>query len=192
MSVNPGRLLGEGLTKAADVLSGGSDEAHLQDAVLHLARALGATSVALLAAVREGESLHLIADSDEHRSDADLGALMATPALRNAMTSGEVLVVRDAPRGVVVDASDADATGSGGEGTWAVFPILVRRKARGLLVARLPYVVDHLPDVVTLCGRAAAALVAVILPGAKALDTIKERTSRTPLARHRALPFLYR
>ncbi len=181
MSVNPGRLLGEGLTKAADVLSGGSDEAHLQDAVLHLARALGATSVALLAAVREGESLHLIADSDEHRSDADLGALMATPALRNAMTSGEVLVVRDAPRGVLVDASDADATGAGGEGTWAAFPILVRRKARGLLVARLPYVVDHLPDVVTLCGRAAAALVAVILPGAKALDPIKERTRKITL-----------
>jgi PAS domain S-box-containing protein len=179
--VHPGRLLGEGLTKAADVLSGGSDEAHLHDAALHLARALGASSVALLATVREGESLHLVADSDEHRSDADLGAFIAAPELRKAMALGEAFVVRDGPRGVAVDSADAGVTRARGPGTWAAFPVLVRRKARGLLVARFPYVVDELPDVVTLCGRAAAALIAVILPGAKALDPIKERTRKITL-----------
>ncbi len=176
----PGRLLGEGLTKAAEALAGGSDEMHLHDAALHLTRALGASSVAILAVVREGESLHLIADSDEHRSDADLGAMLTAPALRRALVSGEVLIARDFKTRVPGE-TDAEADRVGAEGTWAVFPIVLRRKPRGVLVARLPYVVGELPDAVTLCGRAAAALVAVILPGAKVLDPIKERTRKITL-----------
>ena len=176
----PGRLLGEGLTKAAEALAGGSDEMHLHDAALHLTRALGASSVAILAVVREGESLHLIADSDEHRSDADLGAMLTAPALRRALVSGEVLIARDFKTRVPGE-TDAEADRVGAEGTWAVFPIVLRRKPRGVLVARLPYNVGELPDAVTLCGRAAAALVAVILPGAKVLDPIKERTRKITL-----------
>ena len=73
----------------------GSDEAHLHDAAEHMARALGATTVAVLATVREGESLHVIADSDPHRSDAGFAALLASPSLREAMLSAEVVVTAE-------------------------------------------------------------------------------------------------
>ena len=73
----------------------GSDEAHLHDAAEQMARALGATAVTVLASVREGESLHVIADSDQHRSDDAFVALLAAPSLREAMLSGEVVVTAE-------------------------------------------------------------------------------------------------
>jgi len=170
------RLLGEGLTQAAEALASGSDEVHLREAAEHLARSLGATAVAVLTAVRDGESLSVIADSDEHRSDTQMAALISAPALRDAMASGVVVVVPE-----VAVAPEDDSGPIRPPGTWAIFPLSVRRKMRGVLVARLPYLTDQLPDAVLLCGRAAAALVTVILPGAKVLEPLRERTRKTTL-----------
>ncbi|MBC8132017.1 MAG: PAS domain S-box protein, partial [Deltaproteobacteria bacterium] len=123
----------------------------------------------------------VIADSDEQRSDAEFAALIGAPALRDAMTSGEVVVV-PAPTATAPPADGPDTESRDKPpGTWAMFPLVIRRKTRGVLVAELPYLVEELPDVVMLCGRAAAALVAVILPGAKVLEPLRERTRKTTL-----------
>lgn len=210
MSHGPVRVLGEALTKAGEALAMGSDEAHLHDAAEQMARALGATTVAVLATVREGESLHVIADSDQHRSDAGFATLLAAPSLREAMLSAEVVVAAEPDPGLsepipdlraipqdgqngqngqkdglpgqtVVPASDAGGAPGPRLGTWAIFPVVVRRKTRGVLVARLPYLTTQLSDSVLLCGRAAAALIAVVLPGAKVLEPLRDRTRKTTL-----------
>jgi PAS domain S-box-containing protein len=178
---NPGRLLGEGLTKAAEALAVGSDELHFHDAAEHLARALGAETVALLAAPRDGGAPHVIADSNEHRSEAELATLVNAPAVVEAIASGEVVIT---PAPLEIESFDKPYPGSGGHGsagTWAVFPIVVRQKARGALVACLPPIEGELPDALILCGRAAAALVAVALPGAKVLEPYRKRTRKITL-----------
>lgn len=178
---NPGKMLGIGLTKAAEALAAGSDELHLHDAAEHLARAVGAKTVVVLAAVNDGEAPHIIADSAENRSDAEIAALITAPAVCEAIATGEVTVAA-APTGLPeADSSDSGPVAASVAGTWAVFPIIVRRKARGVLVACLPAVVGDIPDELVLCGRAAAALVAVILPNAKVLETIRERTRKITL-----------
>jgi PAS domain S-box-containing protein len=177
---NPDRV-GEGLTRAAEALAVGSDELHFHDAAEHLARALGATTVAVLAVGPQGELLHIIADSDEYRSEIERAALVNAPAVREAINLGDVVV---APEPVTAGTSDQAYDIPGGTrptGTWAVFPIVVRRRARGVLVVRLPPATGEIPDALILCGRAAAALVAVILPGAKALAPIGERTRKVTL-----------
>ena len=212
MPPGPARALGEELTKAGEALAMGSDEAHLHDAAEQMARALGATAVTVLASVREGEGLHVIADSDQHRSDDAFVALLAAPSLREAMLSGEVVVtaepdpgqsepipdLRAVPREeqnlpdrqnphdrlrgqTEVSTADSDAIPRPQLGTWAIFPVIVRRKTRGALVARLPYSATQLSDAVLLCGRAAAALIAVVLPGAKVLEPLRDRTRKTTL-----------
>ncbi|MEO8212594.1 MAG: PAS domain S-box protein [Myxococcales bacterium] len=209
MSHGPVRVLGEALTKAGEALAMGSDEAHLHDAAEQMARALGATTVAVLATVREGESLHVIADSDQHRSDAGFATLLAAPSLREAMLSAEVVVAAEPDPGLSEPIPDLRAIPQDGQngqdgqdglpgqtlvpatnageapgprlGTWAIFPVIVRRKTRGVLVARLPYLATQLSDSVLLCGRAAAALIAVVLPGAKVLEPLRDRTRKTTL-----------
>ena len=42
------RVLGEGLTRAAEVLATGSDDAHMRAASRHVAHALGATGVTIM------------------------------------------------------------------------------------------------------------------------------------------------
>ncbi|MES1206538.1 MAG: PAS domain S-box protein [Pseudomonadota bacterium] len=179
--LDPGRLLGEGLTKAAEALAAGTDELHLHDAAEHLARALGARTVAVLATINDGDYPHVIADSAEQRSDREIVALTSTSAVRDAIESGDV-VIAQAPS-VVPDpeAGDSGPVASTGTDTWAVFPIVVRRRGRGALVACLAPVVGELPDAFILSGRAAAALIAVILPGAQVLETIRERTRKITL-----------
>lgn len=178
MSARPPR--GEGFAEAAEALAGGSDEDHLHDAAGHLARALGASNVALLASVREGEPLRLIADSNDHRSDAEISAISGSPALRDALRSGDVVIMpetRPGPRPRPFPPGSATTAA----GMSVVFPIVVGRKSRGVLVARLPQVVEVLPDALLMAGRAAAALIAMVLPGAAVLGSAREQTRKVTL-----------
>ena len=164
------RALGEGLTRAAEALAAGSDELRLHDAVLHLAQSLGATTVAIVSIAGEPEGLQLVADSDEHRSADDAETLLASAVIR------EALVARD----VAIEALRE------GQGLFAAFPILEGRKGRGVLLALFegPQAPEGgtLPDEVILCGKAAAALVAVALPNGKAVDRSGQRTRRVTLS----------
>jgi len=92
--VDPRRIFGEGLTKAAEALGTGTDEVHLSDAALHLSHALGAASVAILALGDHG-AIQVIADSDEHRTDVETITLIDAPVVRAALTSGEIIVTSD-------------------------------------------------------------------------------------------------
>jgi PAS domain S-box-containing protein len=177
---NPDRV-GEGLTRAAEALAVGSDELHFHDAAEHLARALGATTVAVLAVGPDGDLLQIIADSDEYRSEIERAALVSAPAVREAIASGDVVVAPEPTRSGTSDQAYDIPGGTRPVGTWALFPIVVRRRARGVLVVRLPPAAGEIPDALILCGRAAAALVAVILPGAKALEPVGERTRKVTL-----------
>jgi PAS domain S-box-containing protein len=177
--------LAEGLTRAADALGAGSEEVHLRDATVHIARALGASTVTVLAVLRDGEPPLAIADSIEVPRDDELGALALAPAVRDALVTGEVVISRGpvhAGRGP--DESSPEGVQSGPivvEGVWMVFPIVVRRRAKGALVVCLPPSAGQPSPVLVLGGRAAAALMAVVLPSAKVLEPLRERTRKVTL-----------
>lgn len=163
------RALGEGLTRAAEALAAGSDELRLHDAVLHLAQALGAGTVAIVSFAGEPETLQLVADSDEHRTSAGAEALLASPVIREALITRDVAV-----------AARAGET----PGLAAAFPILEGRKARGVLLTLFEG--DEVPagslrDEIVLCGKAAAALVAVALPNGKPVERPGQKTRRVTL-----------
>jgi PAS domain S-box-containing protein len=187
-----GRALGDWLTKAAEALAIGTDEHHLHDAAEHMAHALGARSVVVLATLRDGESPQVIADSDENRPDDEVSALIASAAVREAVVTG-LVVVAPAPFEIAVEPPNLDeADGNLAvepdlrdvatmPATWAVFPIIVRRKTKGVLVATVPAQFDEASDSLTLCGRAAAALLTVVFPTAKVLEPLRERTRKVTM-----------
>ena len=170
--VDPRRIFGEGLTKAAEALGTGTDEVHLSDAALHLSHALGAASVAILAVGDHG-AIQVIADSDEHRTDIETIALIDAPAVRAVLASGQITVTSD----------PNPARRPGRPPAWVVFPIMVGKVARGVLVAAHADLeaAREVPDLVLSIGRAAAALVAVVLPGARVFEPVGERTRRVTL-----------
>lgn len=175
----------EGLTRAADALGAGSEEAHLRDAAVHIARALGASTVTVLAVLREGDAPLAIVDSIELARDDELAAMAGAAAVQSALATSEVVVTRGpvhAGRGP--DESSPEGVGTGPalvEGVWAVFPIIVRRRPKGALVVCLPPDAGELTADWMLCGRAAAALIAVVLPNAKVLEPLRERTLKVTL-----------
>ena len=65
MSDEFGRSALDGLAQAAQVLAVGTGESQLHAATEHVARALGATSVSLLAVLADPEAAYLVADSGE-------------------------------------------------------------------------------------------------------------------------------
>jgi PAS domain S-box-containing protein len=183
-SLDSRRVLGEGLTKAAEALAAGNDELHLHDAALHLAHAMGAATVAIMAAAGDRELAEMVADSDDGRSPEQLAALLNAPAAREALVSREVVVVDRGGAEGATGGDGADGTTeprSAAREVWAMFPIVVARRARGVLVASFPASEEELSEDVILCGKAAAALVAVALPPAKAVAGSTERTRKVTL-----------
>ena len=65
MSDDLRRALDEDLCKAAQVLAVGTGESQLHAAAEHIAHALAASSVSILAVVADPDSAYIVADSDE-------------------------------------------------------------------------------------------------------------------------------
>ncbi|HEY4183590.1 MAG TPA: PAS domain S-box protein [Polyangia bacterium] len=167
------RVLGDGLTKAAEALAAGSDELRLHDAALHLAHALGASKVAIVSMRGEPHELQVVADSDDRRSAPETAALLDAAAIREALASREVVVT-----------SRPAAAGGPVDDVWAVFPIIAGHRARGILLAVFEASRAEegvLPQDIILCGTAAAALVAVALPSGQTAERPAERTRRVTL-----------
>lgn len=176
---------GEGLTRAAETLTGGTAEPQLRQAAEHLAEALGASSVAILAVVGEGETPLLVVDTDESRSDEAAAALARVAPVRAALATAEVVVAPE----------PEETAGGAPPRTWAVFPIVAAGRTQGALVGRLPHRAAALPASVSVAGRAAAALLGLVLPRATALEAIRERTHKvnlSELSRERRLRALAR
>ncbi|HEY4392791.1 MAG TPA: PAS domain S-box protein [Polyangia bacterium] len=169
----PGGL--EGLAQAAQVLAVGTGESQLHAATEHIARALGATSVSLLAVLSDPDAAYLVADSGEIEPGRGRLPLEQHPHLRRAIEAGEVTIVGGgdvASAGGVAGAADATV----------VFPVLVGRKPAGALVARFDGAeAARTAELSVGSGRVAAALFGIVLRGAKALEPLRERTRRVTL-----------
>jgi PAS domain S-box-containing protein len=161
------RAIDEDLCKAAQVLAVGTGESQLHAVAEHIAHALTATSVSLLAVMADPETAYMVADSDEVEVGRMRLPLAQYPHIRKALETGEVTFGGSAGDGVP------------GAEISAVFPVIVGRKPVGALIARFPTEAGARPPgtAVTL-GRLAASLVGMVLRGAKALEPIRERTRR--------------
>ena len=159
------RAVDEDLWKAAQVLAVGTGESQLHAFAEHVAHALGASSVSVLAVVSETtDAAYIVADSDESEVGRIKLPLAQYPHIQRALETGEVTFTA-----VATERS-------------AVFPLIVGRKPLGALIARFPRepsdAESRPSDEVLSVGRLAASLVGMILRGAKALDPIRERTRR--------------
>jgi PAS domain S-box-containing protein len=166
------RALDEDLVKAAQVLAVGTGESQLHAAAEHIAHALAASSVSILAVVSDPEAAYIVADSDESEVGRMRLPLVQYPHIQRALETGEVTFT-GAP-----GASPAAAELS------AVFPLIVGRKPMGALIARFPRedaAATRPPDDVVSLGRLAASVLGIVLRGAKALEPIRERTRRITL-----------
>ena len=157
------------LGKAAQVLAVGTGESQLHAAAEHIAVALGAESVSLLALLADPEHAYLVADSDA----VDLGRvrypLAQYPHIRRALEAGEVTFT----------GGGDDPTGSE---VSAVFPVIIGRKPAGALLARFAGAdAADVAEQVAGLGRLAASLLGIVLRGARALEPIRERTRRITL-----------
>jgi PAS domain S-box-containing protein len=168
------RVLDEGLAKAAQVLAVGTGDSQLHAAAEHIAHALRASSVTVLAVVSDTDSVFIVGDSDEVDTARVRLPLAQYPYIRRALETGDVSV---------------SGTGAGhplAAETSVVFPMIVGRKPLGALLVRFPNEPAAapdlpIPDAVISCGRMAAGLIAMIMRNAKALDPIRERTRRITL-----------
>jgi PAS domain S-box-containing protein len=156
------------LVKAAQVLAVGTGESQLHAAAEHVAVALGAESVSLLALLADPEFVYLVADSDELDTGRMRYDLAQYPHIRRALEGGEM---------TLTGGGDANAEVS------VVYPVIIGRKPAGALLAR--FVGDGAAaaaESVAGVGRLAASLLGIVLRGARALDPIRERTRRITLA----------
>lgn len=164
------RAIDEDLCKAAQVLAVGTGESQLHAVAEHIAHALTASSVSVLAVVSDAEAAYIVADSDEVEVGRMRLPLAQYPHIKRALETGEVTF------------------GGGGSGAplaaeiSAVFPMIVGRKPVGALIARFPAEGSARPPgpAITL-GRLSASMVAMVLRGSKALEPIRERTRRITL-----------
>ena len=165
------RAIDEDLWKAAQVLAVGTGESQLHAAAEHIAHALAASSVSVLAVVSETpDAAYIVADSDESEVGRMKLPLAQYPHIQRALETGEVTFTAIATE------------------LAAVFPLIVQRKPLGALIARfpreaprgagVPSLDDRPPADAIILGRLAASVVGMILRGAKALDPIRERTRR--------------
>jgi PAS domain S-box-containing protein len=165
------RAIDEDLWKAAQVLAVGTGESQLHAAAEHIAHALAASSVSILAVVNENsDHAYIVADSDESEVGRMKLPLAQYPHIQRALDTGEVTFTAVATE------------------LAAVFPLIVQRKPLGALIARfpreaprgagVPSLDDRPPADAIILGRLAASVVGMILRGAKALDPIRERTRR--------------
>jgi PAS domain S-box-containing protein len=175
VSDDPERLTLDGLAQAAQVLSVGTGESQLHAAAEHVARALGATSVSVLALLADPDTAYLVADSSEREVGGIRLSLGANAHLRRAVESGEAITAAGAGFGPPA------AAGQPEEAT-AMFPILVGRKPAGVLVARFEgESAARAAETAIGPGRVAASLLGMVLRGAKALEPLRERTRRVTL-----------
>jgi PAS domain S-box-containing protein len=175
MSDDLRRALDEGLAKAAQVLAVGTGESQLHAAAEHFAHALGATSVSVLAVVGE-DAAYIVGDSDQTEVGRVRLPLAQYPHIARALESGEV-----ATSGGVDPAAPGDAVPP--DDIAVVFPMIVGRKAVGALLVRFAADDENAraPGTMSL-GRTAAAMVGMVLRGARALEPIRERTRRITLS----------
>jgi PAS domain S-box-containing protein len=164
------RLLDDGLAQAAQVLAVGTGESQLHAAAEHIAHALGAASVTVLALVSDAESAYIVGDSDEAETGRVRLPLAQYPYIGRALQTGEV-TFSGASSGKPMMAHIS-----------AVFPMIVGRKPLGALLVRLPgdSAMGVAPLIIS-AGKMAAGLVAMVLRGARALDPIRERTRKITL-----------
>ena len=156
------------LAKAAQVLAVGTGESQLHAAAEHVAVALGAESVSLLALLSDPEFVYLVADSDELDTGRMRYALAQYPHIRRALEVGEV---------TMTGGGEADAEVS------VVYPVIIGRKPAGALLARFAGEgAAAIAESAAGVGRLAASLLGIVLRGARALDPIRERTRRITLA----------
>jgi PAS domain S-box-containing protein len=166
------RAVSEDLWKAAQVLAVGTGDSQLHAAAEHIAHALAASSVSVLAVVSEqADAAYIVADSDESEVGRMRLPLVQYPHIQRAFETGEVSFAGGA--GGSRPASEVSA----------VFPLIVGRKPVGALIARFPRETEgegdfRPPDDIISLGRLAASLVGMILRGSKALDPIRERARR--------------
>jgi PAS domain S-box-containing protein len=160
----------DALCKAGQVLAVGTGETQLHAATEHVAMALGAESVSLLALLSDPDHVYLVADSDEIDVGRARLPLDRYPHVRRALEVGEVTFTGGG------ESPPASAEVS------AVFPVIVGRKPAGALVARfLGEGAARAAEEAASLGRMAASLLGVVLRGAKALEPIRERTRRVTL-----------
>jgi PAS domain S-box-containing protein len=170
------RALDDDLNKAAQVLAVGTGESQLHAAAEHIAHALAATSVSLLAVVSDPDSAYIVADSDESEVGRVKLPLAQYPHIQRALETGEVTF-----------GGLATANASAGSEVSAVFPLIVGRKPVGALIARFPREGEgpdqapRPPDAAISLGRLAASMLGIVLRGAKALEPIRERTRKITL-----------
>jgi PAS domain S-box-containing protein len=172
MSERLRRALDEDLCKAAQVLAVGTGESQLHAAAEHIAHALAASSVSVLAVVADPEAVYIVADSDETEVGRMRLPLAQYPHIQRALETGEVTF--SAPSAGAPAATELSA----------VFPLIVGRKPVGALIARFLRETegDARPTEETVSlGRLAASLIGMVLRGAKALEPIRERTRRITL-----------
>ena len=142
------------LAKAAQVLAVGTGESQLHAAAEHVAVALGAESVSLLALLSDPEFVYLVADSDELDTGRMRYALSQYPHIRRALEVGEV---------TMTGGGDPNAEVS------VVYPVIIGRKPAGALLARFAgdgaaATAESAAGV----GRLAASLLGIVLRGARA------------------------
>ncbi len=160
----------DALAQAAQVLSVGTGESQLHAAAEHVARALGAASVSLLAILADPDAAYLVADSEEVEVGRTRLPLAQYPHVQRAMEGGEVTFT-----------GGGDGAPGPGEVS-AVFPVLIGRKPVGALVARfVGEAAARAAEASISQGRVAAAVLGIVLRGARALDPIRERTRRVTL-----------
>jgi PAS domain S-box-containing protein len=158
------------LAQAAQVLAVGTGESQLHAAAEHIARALGAASVSLLAVLADPEAAYLVAASEEVEVGRTRLLLAQHPHVRRALELAEVTFT-----------GGADGEPGAGE-VAAVFPVLIGRKAVGALVARfVGEAAVRAAEASVGHGRMAAAMLGIVLRSARALDPIRERTRRVTL-----------
>jgi PAS domain S-box-containing protein len=182
------------LAKAAQVLAVGTGESQLHAAAEHVAVALGADSVSLLALLSDPDFVYLVADSEEIDTGRMRYQLTQYPHIRRALEGGEVTITGGAEGSREAQAGSARLRlGAEGAGPFegpastsgevsAVFPVMIGRKPAGALLARFAGdgAAAAAESMVGL-GRLAASLLGIVLRGARALDPIRERTRRITL-----------
>lgn len=153
----------DSLAQAAQVLAVGTGESQLHAAVEHVARALSASAVSLFALLADPEAAYLVADSGEAETSTLASpvrrSLEQHPNLRRALAENEATVGPDA-------AGDVTAT----------VPVLVGGRPAGVLVAR--FAGEEAARAALPAARVSAAMLGIVIRGARALDPLRGRSRR--------------
>jgi PAS domain S-box-containing protein len=161
----------EDLAKVAQVLAIGTGASQLHAVAEHVAHALEASSVTILAVVPDIESVYIVADSDETETGRVRLPLAQYPHIRGALETGDM-----------TSTGGGFATPMAAE-TTVVFPMIVGRKPVGALLVRFPNLpVNRIPAGTMRAGKLSAAIIGMVLRGARALDPIRERTRQITLS----------